>query len=250
MSASAFTDDSPFCSNVMNTPLNLHALSADYLTRLLAEAARYAVLERLMPILRHDVAGAMQAPRMMLMVMQKRLQAPEPDLQAIAQNVATVGTLTQQATLSCMAALAWMAPSEDVNIDLRSSVDKAAAWLAMELSGNSLVLVNGIEDEAVTAPQTFFRSIFLGALLAFCDQHAGGGNLQVTYEPAAAASGQFGQLQLRLLADATGKLPVVQDLAPKLRLIDWSDVQVMAQSSGVHMARGDGWLTLQLPAAL
>lgn len=249
MSASAFTDKLPFNSNALNTPSNLQDLSADYLTERLAEAARYAVLERLMPILRHDVAGAMQAPRMMLMVMQKRLQAPEPDFQAIAQNVATVGTLTQQATLSCMAALAWMAPSEDINIGLSSSVDKAAAWLAMELSGNALVLVNGIEDEAVTAPQTFFRNIFLGALLAFCDQHVGGGNLQVTYKPAAAASGLSGQLQLCLLADAAEKLPVLQNSAPKVRLIGWSDVQAMAQSSGVHMARGDGWLTLQLPAA-
>ena len=250
MSASAFTDNSPFCSNVLSTPSNLQDLSADYLTQRLAEAARYAVLERLMPILRHDVAGAMQAPRMMLMVMQKRLQAPQPDLQAIAQNVATIGTLTQQATLRCMAALAWMAPSDDINIALRSSVDKAAAWLAMELSGHALVLVNGIQDEAVTAPQTFFRSIFLGALLAFCDQHAGGGNLQITYKPAAAGSGLSGQLQLLLLADTGGKLPVVQGTTPKLRLIGWSDVQAMAQSSGVHMARGDGWLTLQLPAAL
>ena len=250
MSANTLTDRLPACNTPLSNPVNPLERSANHLADRLAEAARHAVLERLMPILRHDVAGAMQAPRMMLMVMQKRLQAPEPDLQAIAQNVATVGALTQQATLSCMAALAWIAPGEDINIGLRSGVDKAATWLGIELSSSAMVLVNGIEDEAVTAPQTFFRSIFLGALLAFCDHHAEGGSLRVTFSSADTASGPGGQMQLRLLACATGKMPVMLDAAPKSRPIGWSDVQAMAQSSGVQMARGDGWLTLELPAPL
>ena len=243
--ATAFTDELPACNTALIAPANTQARSADRL----AEAARYAVLERLMPILRHDVAGAMQAPRMLLMVMQKRLQGAEPDLQAIAQNVTTIGTLTQQATLSCMAALAWIAPGEDIDVGLRASVNEASAWLAMELSSNALVLVNGIEDETLTAPQTFFRSIFLGAVLAFCDQYAGGGSLRVSVKPATAGSGLPGQLQLNLLPNTAGKLPVFQDAASKPRLIDWSDVQAMAKSSGIHMARGNSWLTVDLPRA-
>lgn len=254
MSANAITDKLLACHTALIASTNLQDCPADHLADRLAEAARYAVLERLMPILRHDVAGAMQAPRMLLMVMQKRLQAPQPDLQAIAQNVATIGTLTQQGTLSCMAALAWIVPGEDIDVGLHASVNEASAWLAMELSSHALVLVNGIEDEAVTAPQTFFRRIFLGAVLAFCDQHAGGGSLRVSVTPADAGSGLHRQLQLNLLADTAGKctagkLAVLHDAAPRSRLIDWSDVQAMAQSSGVHMARGDGWLSVDLPRA-
>ena len=157
MSANPTTDMLPASSTASITHANLQNISADHLADRLAEAAHYAVLNRLLPALRHDVAGAMQAPRMLLMVMQKRLQAAAPDLQALADNVATISTLTQQASQSCMAALAGIAPGENTPVGLRSSVDKAAALLAMELFNNSLTLVNCIEDDVVTAPQTFFR---------------------------------------------------------------------------------------------
>lgn len=247
MSANVPTDMLSASAPESITHANLQNISADALVPRLAEAAYYAVLNRLLPALRHEVAGAMQAPRMLLMVVQKRLQAAEPDQQVLADNVATISTLTQQASVSCMAALAWIAPGENTPVGLRSSVDKAAALLAMELFNNSLTLVNGIEDDAVTAPQTFFRSIFTGALLAFCDQHGEGGSLQVTFKPAAATSNLTGQLHLHLLPGAGGKSPALQHAALKSRLIVWSDVQAMAQAAGVHMEQGDSWLSLELP---
>ena len=228
----------------------------------LAEAARYAVLNRLMPVLRHDVAGAMQSPRMLLMVLDKRLQAADPDLPAIAKNVASINALTKQATADCMEALSWVASSEDIRVSLRSHVDKAIALLAMELNVNGLTLVNGVADEAF-ASQSFLRSVFMGAVLAFCDQHTEGGTLGVTFEPAAEGSEMSAQLHLRMqtqtqtqtqtempvhTADhAAPRSAASQDVVRKHRMIGWPDVQVMAQSCGVLMTRGDGWLTLNLP---
>ena len=226
----------------------------------LAEAARYAVLNRLMPVLRHDVAGAMQSPRMLLMVLDKRLQAADPDLPAIAKNVASINTLTKQATADCMEALSWVASSEDVRVSLRSHVDQAIALLAMELNVNGLTMVNGVADEA-SASQSFLRSVFMGAVLAFCDQHTEGGTLGVTFEPAAEGSEMSAQLHLRMqtqtqtemqmqpqmAGDAAPRSAASQDVVRKYRMIGWPDVQAMAQSCGVLMTRGDGWLTLNLP---
>ena len=215
----------------------------------LAEAAFYAVLRRLMPVLRHDVAGAMQPVRMLLMVLERRLQIPEPDLQTIAKNITSVSTLTKKASADCIGALGWIASSEDIRVSLRSSVDEAMKLLAMELSANALELVNGISDDSATAPQSFLRSVFMGALLAFCDHRVAGGSLQVTFEAAAADSQQSGRLQLRMLPDATQKSPASLDIVRKYRLINWSDVQAMARSFSVKLERGDGWLTLELPVA-
>lgn len=213
----------------------------------LAEAARYAVLSRLIPVLRHDVAGSMQPVRMLLMVLERRVQIAEPDLQAIAKNVTAVSSLAKQATIDCMGALGWIAPSEDVHVGLRSNLDEATKLLAMELSVSALALVNGIADDSATAPQSFLRSVFMGALLAFCDQHVAGGTLHVTFEAAGADSQHPGRLQLRMLPSDAGKSPTFHDVVRKYRMIDWSDVQAMARSCGVQMARGDGWLTLDLP---
>lgn len=217
----------------------------DSLNDRLAEAANYAVLRRMMPVLRHDVAGAMQPVRMLLMVLERRMQAPEPDLAAITKNVASLSGLAKQATADCIGALEWIGSSHDAQVSLRSSVDEAIKLLAMELSANGLELVNGIADDAATAPQSFLRSVLMGALLAFCDQRAQGSALQVTYT--AADSHQRGQLRLAMLPDDASKLPASLDIVRKYRLMDWPDVEAMARSFSVKLERGDGWLTLGLP---
>ena len=212
----------------------------------LAEAACYAVLRRLMPVLRHDVAGTMQPARMLLVVLERRVQALEPDLQAITKSVMSASALTKQATADCINALESIGSSHDAHVSLRSSVDEAIKLLAIELSANALELVNGISDDAATASQSFFRTVFMGAVLAFCDQRAAGGTLRVTFE-VATDSYSANQLRLRLLPGDAGKSPAFEDIVGKNRLIDWSDVAAMARSFSASVARGDGWLTLDLP---
>ena len=213
----------------------------------LAEAARYAVLGRVLPGLRHDVAGSMQPLRMLLMVLERRVQSTDPDLAAIAKNVMSLNALTKQAAADCMSALGWTDSSEDLHVSLRGSVDEAARLLTLELSVNALALVNGVADDSATAPQSFFRSVFMGALLAFCDQHVASGTLEVTFQEAAANSQHSGRVQLRMLPSDAGKSPASPDVVRKPRMIGWPDVQAMAQSCRVKMAQGDGWLTLDLP---
>ena len=222
-------------------------LTPDGLNDRLAEAASYAVLRRLVPVLRHDVAGAMQPIRMLLMVLERRVQAPEPDLPAIAKNITSVSNLTKQATADCMNALQWIASSEDARIGLRTAVDEATKLLSLELSAKGLVMVNGVADDATTARQSFLHTVFMGALLAFCDEDIHGGTLHITCQPVPARSHSGMQLKLQLLPDTASKAAVSQDVVRKYRMIGWPDVQAMAQSLGVPMAQGKGWLTLDVP---
>lgn len=242
--------------SIMSTPIPSYlpaanlvaATTLDAVNDWRADAARYAVLNRMMPALRHDVAGAMQPVRMLLMVLERRLQNADPDLDAIAKNVTSISTLTKLASVDVMRAMDWTASGEDVRVSLRSSVDEAIKLLALELTLKKMALVNGIADDSATAPQSFLRSVFMGALLAFCDQNVEGGILQVTVTSAADSrqTSQL-QLQLRMLPDDTGTSNVSLDVDRKYRVIEWPDVQAMAQSCGIQMARGDGWLTLDLP---
>ena len=188
----------------------------------------------------------MQPVRMLMMVLERRVHAPEPDVQAITKNVVSVSALTKQATADCINALEWIGSSQDAHVNLRSSVDEAIKLLAIELSAHALVLVNGISNDTATAPQSYLRTVFMGSLLAFCDQRAAGGTLKVTFEPAS-DSHPADRLQLRLLPGGADKPPALQDLVRKYRLIDWPDVQAMARSFGVTVTQGDGWLTLDLP---
>ena len=226
---------------------DLVPMASNSLNDRLAEAAHYAVLGRLLPVLRHEVAGSMQPILMLLMVLERRVQSTDPDLAAITKNVLSLSALTKQAAAVCMGALGWADSSEDSHVSLRGSVDEAAKLLALELSVNALTLVNGVADDSATAPLSFVRSVFMGALLAFCDQHIASSTLEVTFQQAAENGQHAGQLQLRMLPGDAGKSPASADAVRKARRIGWPDVQAMAQSCGVEMAQGDGWLTLDLP---
>ena len=210
----------PFLSPEIYPPAgDAVAISSTVATDPLADAARYAVLSRMAATLRHEVAGSMQPVLLVLLVplvRDRRLQVTDPDLAAIAKTVKSLDALT----------------------------------LATELSVSALVPVNDIADDSATAPQSFLRSVFMSALLAFCDQHVGGGTLEVTFQKDAARSQPAGQLRLRLRPSDAGRSAKFPAVVHKPRLIGWHDVQALAASCGVRMARGwrnAGWPTLDLP---
>ena len=108
-------------SSDLTTSGQLHDVAADH-DDYRAEAARYAVLLRVAPMLRHDLAGAMQPIGMIAVVLQRRLQMPEPDLTAIGKNVTTVGALVKEASSGCLNAMGWLAPREDAAVEVEAGV--------------------------------------------------------------------------------------------------------------------------------
>lgn len=233
-----------------------HRVRSELITNRLAEAACYAVLQRIGPVLRHNVAGLMQPVSMLMVVLQRRVQMPEPDLPAITKNVTSVSALAKEATAGCMSVMGWIASREDANVSLRTSVNEAAALLAMELSAHGLEISNTISSDAVTVPQSFFRSVLVGALLAFCDQRIAGSTLQISLNTEAGNGSTTNQLTLRMLP---GHAPAVPDVSGipdwteppavdrPVRHIDWSDVEAMAGLFGVTVTRGAGYLAVGLP---
>jgi hypothetical protein len=222
-------------------------VTPNFLQERLAEAASYAVLRRIAPALRHDVAGFMQPVGMLVMVLQRRVHMPDPDMQAISTTVASVSALTKEATTGCINALDWMASHGDTRVGLRGCVDEAAKLLAMELSASGLKIANHLPDDGAEISQRFFRSVLMGALLAFSDQQTVGGTLQVNLDAESGNNSLTSRLMLRLLPGSAGSPPESPDVAPKSRNIEWLDVEAMADSFGVHTARGDGWISLELP---
>lgn len=217
------------------------------LTQRLAQGARYAVLQRIAPVLRHDVAGFMQPVGMLTKVLQRRLQMAEPDLPEIAKNLASVSALVKEASAGCMSAMGWMVSDDATLVNLRNGVNDAVKLLQSELFLADMAVLNDISDEQASAPQSFMRSVVMGALLAFCDQRTAGNTLQVTLEAASGNSDASGALLLRMVLGETAQAPVSKDSHRKLRIIDWQDVEAMAGSCNVVMARGEGWLRLGFP---
>jgi hypothetical protein len=234
-----FQNMSTRTTRVLAPAADAPSVTPELLQQRLAEAANYAVLRRVAPVLRHDVAGLMQPVGMLMMVLQRRVQMPEPDLQAIAKNVASVSALTKDATIGSMNAMDWVASREDTSVGLREGADEVVRLLAVELSARGLTAANEIAADTASAARSFFRSVFAGALLAWCDQTTGAGVLHIT------ASSQAGHAELKLRFEPNDHAALAEPVRAQ-RPIGWDDVQVMAAVSGATLSRGDGWLLLQL----
>ena len=211
-----------------------------------AEAACYAVLGRLAPALRHDMAGAMQPLGMIAMVLQRRLQMPEPDLQVIARNVAAISALAKEASAGCMNAIGWLVPHEPVDVELQAGVEEIIKLLALELSECGLVPAVEMAAGSMLAPQSFFRTVVAGAVFALCDQRGQAGTLQISREGGAVnGDGHHATvLMLRVIADPAVRVST-RPLNP--RCISWQDVEAMAATLDLAVARGEGWISLAVP---
>lgn len=237
------------------------SVTSNHLQERLAEAACYAVLRRVAPALRHDVAGFMQPVGMLMMVLQRRVQVPEPDMLAIAKNVASVSALTKEATTGCMNAMGWIALRDDASVGLHAGVDEAIKLLSVEVSGRGMQMVNDLPDGAPHIPEHYLRSLLMGALLAFCDQATGAGTLHIGLESGSGKGKGNGhgnvngngsaaiRLMLRSLPGGVVDMPPPADSAHKYRSLDWPDVEAMAGVFGVAMTRGKDWVILDLPNA-
>lgn len=206
----------------------------------MAESARYAVLGRLAPMLRHDVAGALQPLGMMTALLQKRLQAGAPDMVALAKNGESIHVLGKEAAATCLAVMGWLAPKGDESVSVQAGAQELLTLMETELFLHGLVGVNDIPAGEARFARLFFRGAFAAALLALCDHRAGAGSVHVGLLELRGAPG----LCLRFAPDAL--TPPAQPVQ-RQRRIGWDDVQALAAAAGVAFAQGENWVALQLP---
>ena len=140
-----------------------------YLRERLAEAARYALLRRLAPGLRHNIAGTLQPISMMAAMLEKRLQKPVPDMPALIKNSSSLSTLSREAARSCMNLMSWLAPKDNASEPLGACVEDAVGLVATELSFRGFGLVNETANVQAVLPRSMVRNAFLATLIVLTD---------------------------------------------------------------------------------
>ncbi|MBC7547371.1 MAG: hypothetical protein H7224_01835 [Polaromonas sp.] len=206
----------------------------------LAEAARYALLRRLAPALRHDMAGALQPISMVAVLLEKRLQKPEPDLAVISKNVHNINTLTREASITCMQLMSWLAPKQDAVVAVHEGVQEAMSLVATELSFQGVNLVNETEGTSATLPVTVLRGLFMASLLALTDSHRGPAT--VVLGTTVADGHPVLTLALTAMAGKGGDDAI--SASPAYRALDWDDVQALAAVESVFLVRSTGRVEL------
>ena len=197
----------------------------------LVEAARYALLRRLSPALRHDLAGSLQPISMIAAILERRLQMPQPDLMLLAKNANVIGNLSREAVNACMSLMTWLAPQGQPIQAINAGVDEVVKLLGTDFSIRGFTLQNDTGQAQGHVLSSALRSVFVAALLALSDEAQAPALISLGVVQTV-ESGMT--LTLTILATAGAAPPALE---PNYRNIDWDDVQALAIAERVRLSR-------------
>lgn len=211
----------------------------------LAESARYALLRRLAPALRHNMAGALQPLNMMSILLEKRLKSPSPDLVAVAKNSSQLGKASSEASKACMDVVTWLAPGSSDFASVTQAIEDATKLVATELSFKGLTIVHHPAELPVELSRSLTRSVFMAALMALTDAAVAPAQVVIR------ATLDAGALVLSLsLEPAPGEPFSASGSEPPYRQLDWDDVRVLADVESVQLSHTASHAALRFPARL
>ena len=214
-----------------------------------AEASRYALLRRLAPAMRHQMAGSFQPVSMKAAIIEKRLLAAAPDLPALAKTSSDVRAMALAATRSSLDLMRWIAVDADARVPLDKGIEEALHLVATELSFRGITCVNQTGGVSTEVALHHVRGVLVAALLALADAAATPADLRL----AAMHDGDAVQVTVTLTdATTTAEHAPGDEFALSLasyRQIDWDDVAAMAAADGVSVEHTPVRVVLRLPVS-
>lgn len=210
------------------------AIETPDLNERLAEAARYALMRRLMPAIRHHVAGTLQPIGMLSAMLERRLLAAAPDMLQLGKNAQALNALAREAAATSLNLMTWLAPRDNDPVAVGSALEEALGLIATELSLRGFSVVNDAAGVSAQLPKGMLRSVFTASLIALTDAAGHAGNVRV------AATEESGSVQLKIsiLAPTLGETAVTENRLPGYRALQWADVQALADAEGVQLQHG------------
>ena len=207
-----------------------------------AEAARYALLRRLAPSMRHHLVVNLQPIGMIYEVMDRRLKAGEPQLAEVHESAQKINGFARAALESCLDVITWLAPEEQRLTPASEGVSECLGLLTTSLTFRGFSVRNEVPALQGPVRRAAIRTVLTAALLHVTDQGAAPADLVV----AAQADGDTLMLTVTLRpTDGEGSFG---GEAP-YRQLAWEDVQALAKAEAVKAER-EGNLRVRLAIPL
>lgn len=212
-------------------------------TQAAAEAARYALLRRLAPAMRHHLVVNLQPIGMIYEVMDRRLQAPQPDLAHVHESAHKINGFARAALGSCLEVVSWLAPEEGAVVAVSDGVRECLGLLATSLGFRGYPLRSEVADIPRQVRRSAIRNLLTASLIHLTDAH----------EPPADLALGAEQLPrgVRLTLDLGPSTSADKGFAsePGYRALTWGDVQALAASEGAEVEREGTGIRLVIPWA-
>ena len=211
-------------------------------SRNLVEAARYALLRRLAPALRHGMVGALHPIELIAEAIERRLQAAVPELANARENLGKIKKLSRSAILSCTNLTSWLAPEEGALIMLGEGIDECLALLKTDFDMRGFALRNEAREIGVDVSSAALRNVLTASLIAATDAAPRPADLVLTTELSQ------GHAVLSILVLPADRAAGFAD-AVAYRRLEWSDVGALAQAESVELLRQADRVTMRYPVA-
>jgi C4-dicarboxylate-specific signal transduction histidine kinase len=210
-----------------------------------ADAARYAILRRLAPALKHDMVVPLQAVTMMAEVLDARLERDAPEMAELHRSISKINRLAREAVGRCIDVAAWIAPGDEHPIALHEGVRDCIALLASGLGFRGFSLANRVEPSGFEVSRAALRNLLAAALVGLADGAPRPGELSISAE----VSGASVLVTVRLVLQ-----PEDEELPPSFEVIgpplDWGDVQALALAESVELLRTHDQVAMRMGRAV
>jgi hypothetical protein len=190
------------------------------------EAARYALLRRLTPAIRHHLVGQFQPLGMVAAMLERRLQLDPPNVASLRENASMLGDLSRTAAASCTDLLTWIAPPKTSITRLDAGLLDCLNLLSTEFRFRGLVIVNEVQDMPALVSTTALRSVFPAALIALSDKQTGAADLLLQAR-------KIGRDTALSILRLPAKRPADNQPTADYRALNWHDVAALAQAESV-----------------
>ncbi|MEY2802634.1 MAG: hypothetical protein ACOVK6_02160 [Ramlibacter sp.] len=204
-----------------------------------AEGARYALLRRLAPALRHESVAHLQPIAMAASVLERRLRDPAPDLAQVHDTATRLASYSRTAVQACLDLLEWLTPVPGRGVSLQAAVRGTLDLLRASLSLRGFTLRDELRGTEALVRHAGLRYVLPACLLWLTD--SAGSPAEVTLRADDAGP------QLRLVMDLQ---PALGDAAladpPAYRPLRAQEVAALARDEGIALARQGDTLSLTL----
>ncbi|MEO7547607.1 MAG: hypothetical protein ABIT82_04240 [Ramlibacter sp.] len=206
-----------------------------------AAAARYAVLRRLAPALKHDMVVHLQTVAMMAEVMNARMDKGEADTVELQGNVSRINRLARQAVQACLKVTEWIDPSADESVRLYDGVAESCDLLQSSLNFRGFTVHNAVAESDFEVSRDALRNLLPAALLGLAD--AAHNSCKLTLEA------QLAPDSVQLSVCCAEHVPFTSQhgtARPQPRL-HWAAVQALADLESVAMKISQERVCMRFP---
>lgn len=223
---------------MMPNPLSAQEPVPVFAAERLAEAARYTLLRRLAPSMRHHLVVNLQPIGMIYEVMDRRLKAPHPDLADVHDSAHKINGFAKAALNSCLDIVTWLAPDEEVLTTAEAGVRECLGLVATSLTFRGYNLRNEVGRLPGEVRRSAMRNVLTAALIHATDHTMATADIML-----AAQAAERGLVLVLTIRPTKGEPSFIAE--PAYRRLEWADVEALAAADGVAVTR-EGPLLLRL----